>query len=144
MCAQLAGKKHCAGYCCVNAPWSIACTACFFELLDLSAHADAPASARVLFGLPEPSLIHFTNTGALADSTGVADSKDDADDEEEEDDDDDAADEEETPEPYEGEVVRGKNGWVAIADVNEFVYYFNEFTGATQWDKPEGFNGMLS
>lgn len=44
------------------------------------------------------------------------------------------------PEYYEGEVSRGNNGWIALADEGGYVYYFNDFTGATQWEKPEGYD----
>jgi hypothetical protein len=40
---------------------------------------------------------------------------------------------------YDGEVGRGRNGWVALADQDGYVYYFNDLTGATQWEKPEDY-----
>ena len=40
---------------------------------------------------------------------------------------------------YDGEVGRGHNGWISLVDTHGYLFYFNEYTGATQWDKPEGY-----
>jgi hypothetical protein len=40
---------------------------------------------------------------------------------------------------YDGEVERGRNGWVSLATEEGFLYYSNDITGATQWERPEDF-----
>ena len=38
---------------------------------------------------------------------------------------------------YEGELERGRNGWISLADDDGYVYYHNEQTGLTQWERPD-------
>jgi hypothetical protein len=40
---------------------------------------------------------------------------------------------------YDGEVERGRNGWVSLATEEGFLYYCNDDTGVTQWERPEDF-----
>ena len=37
---------------------------------------------------------------------------------------------------FEGQVDSGRNGWVSLADDDDYLYYFNTVTQETQWDKP--------
>ena len=38
---------------------------------------------------------------------------------------------------YDGEVERGRNGWVALTTEEGYLYYCNDDTGETQWERPE-------
>ena len=40
---------------------------------------------------------------------------------------------------YEGEVAKGNNGWRSFATEDGYLYYSNDVTGVTQWDKPADF-----
>jgi hypothetical protein len=104
------------------------------EVRSGQASVDAPASFVSGGGASASASASDVREGD-EDSDGDYDDDDDDEDEEEE------AKEEEVPmaasaPKFDGELERGKNGWISLADADGYVYYYSELSGATQWDRP--------